>query len=65
MSREMEVLLRDNANPPTNQCLLRNAHGAHEWWYTAWGGGHMLSEITEDDLRTEKGLKKHFCEGIE
>jgi hypothetical protein len=64
MSTEFERLLRDNENPPTTQCMLTNVHNAHDWWYTSWGGGHMLSYISEEDLRLEKGLKKHHCDGL-
>lgn len=65
MSVEMDRLLRNNQNPPTNQCLLTNPHEPHDWWYTSSGGGHMLSHITEEDLRVEKGLKKHHCDGVD
>jgi hypothetical protein len=51
---------------PINRCLIESPHGPHDWWYTSWGRGHMLSgEPTESDRRTEKNLKQHHCPGVE
>ena len=49
---------------PTNQCLLTNPHGSHDWWYTSSGGGHMLSEAAVGDP-LEKNQKQHHCPGKE
>lgn len=61
---EFERLLYDNRNPPTTQCFIEKSHDAHDWWYTSYGGGHMMSSIKESDLQYEKGLKKHHCDGV-
>ena len=64
-NKELLDLMARNQEPPTNQCLLKASHRAHYWWYTSWGGGHMLGgEPAIEDLKYEKGLKRHLCLGI-
>lgn len=49
------------------ECLLDGPHEGHKWWYTSWGGGHMLAygTVTENDFRTEKNLTLNYCPGKE
>jgi hypothetical protein len=64
LSERPSIYRRADAPLPVNACLLHHPHEPHDWWYTAWGGGHMLhGEPTEEDYRTEKGLKQHHCPG--
>jgi len=53
----------DTETDSVQECLLNNEHGEHLWWYTSYGGGHMLSYVTEIDFRVEKNLKLHRCPG--
>jgi hypothetical protein len=53
---------------PTHPCLVDGPHGHHDWWYTAWGGGHQMRHGFDpikdpDSAALEKGLKKWFCPG--
>lgn len=47
----------------------REAHPSHFWWYTPYGGGHQLNEISHPDRNwddTEKRtLKRWLCLGRE
>jgi hypothetical protein len=47
----------------------RERHDSHFWWYTPYGGGHQLNEISHPDTDYDDGerkiLKRWLCLGRE
>ena len=39
------------------------AHDAHEWWYTSWGGGHQMNSYDPVSDKNEKNVKQWSCPG--
>ena len=53
---------------PVHECLVNTTHEAHDWWYTACGGGHQMWHGFDPtkhptEAAAEKGLKKWHCPG--
>lgn len=47
---------------PVHVCLLTHPHDEHDWWYTSYGGGHMLAEF--DPTGREPNQKQWHCPGV-
>ena len=60
---------RDGRMPPLGK---HEAHPAHFWWYTSWGGGHQMSDDFVPDIKVngdygidsiEGQVGRYYCLG--
>ena len=65
---EHSVTVATPTSAPDRLCIVGEMNGKphepHDWWYTAWGGGHQCDHDITNDPR-EKRVKAWHCPGIE